>query len=566
MINTEQLEFRITPFQWLRGLGCAFLLLVFFPLQASADVSEEISAHISRADAALQERNYQLAATEYRNAAQLSDDPSVARKATQVAYSYEFNEGALRAAERWVDLDEDSDEALLYVAQLHLRLGEIRKSRRTFEVLLKRGDEPVDERLLALIPFLSEENPDNAYALMRQLGRKYRKSAAANYAVAVMALQAGESDEARELALIAIELDPDWIKPHLLYARALLISGDEEAAIDYSARLVGDDPDPDPEARLELAIMLLSAGRDDDALSQVNQILLEQPGRTDALRMMAIINFRLERLDAARADFHDLLASGQYTMDALYYLGRIADRGSEHEEAVQFYSRVIHGNNAVMSQRRAAGIIAEQGSAEEALAHLEKFARVNPGYAVEMMQAKAQLLASLERYPEALELYDQLVVYRPDSEGVQLSRAELLLRMGRLDDSIAQYKASLKRWPESAMTLNAYGYTLADRTDRFKEAARYIKKALAIEPDSAAIIDSWGWVLYRLGDYDEALEALQKAYERLNDAEVAGHIIEVLWALERHAEASAVLVDAEERFPENELLKSVRERFLSKAD
>ena len=123
--------------------------------------------------------------------------------------------------------------------------------------------------------------------------------------------------------------------------------------------LVGDNPDPDPEARLELAIMYVSVDRDDDALSQVNQVLLEQPYRTDALRMMAIINFRQEHLDAAKADFQDLLASGDYQMDAFFYLGRIADIRSEYPDAVRYYTQVTSGNNAIYSQSRAAGILAK---------------------------------------------------------------------------------------------------------------------------------------------------------------------------------------------------------------
>lgn len=566
MINISTLERSIRRFQRLGTLASATLLLALSPYAASDEKSEEVSAHILQAEMALQEHDYQAASIEYRKAAELSDDPKVAQQATRIGYSFAFNKEALRSAQRWAKLDNESDEAMLYVAQLYLRVGEIRESRRTFEKLLKRGDDKIDERLLALIPFLSQEDPDQSYELMRQLAKPYRKSASANYAVAVMALQAGETDIAQEKAQLAMELDPEWVKPHLLYARALLISGDEEGAIDYTSRLVGDDPDPDPEARLELAIMLLSAGRDDDALSQVNQILLEQPARTDALRLMAIINFRLERLDAAHADFQDLLESGHYTMDALYYLGRIADHRSEEREAVRYYSQVTRGSNAVMSQRRAAGIISEQGNAEMALQHLSEFAKVNPTYAVDMLQAKAQLLASLERYPEALEYYNQVVSYRPDSEGAYLGKAELLLRMGRLDDAIAQYEVSVERWPDSAMSLNAFGYTLADRTDRYKEAARLIKKALKLDPNSAAIIDSWGWVLYRQGEHEEALVSLNEAYEKLSDPEVAGHIVEVLWALERHEEAVATLENAEKRFPDSDILKDVRERYLSEAN
>jgi tetratricopeptide (TPR) repeat protein len=116
------------------------------------------------------------------------------------------------------------------------------------------------------------------------------------------------------------------------------------------------------------------------------------------------------------------------------------------------------------------------------------------------------------------------------------------------------------------MSLNAFGYTLADRTDRYKEAARLIKKALKLDPNSAAIIDSWGWVLYRQGEYEEALVSLNEAYEKLSDPEVAGHIVEVLWALERHEEARETLESAEERFPESDILKDVRDRYLSEAN
>ena len=544
------------------GMAC---VLLSASAHVFADDTEDISGHLLRAEMALQNNQYHEAASEYRKAAELSDDPEIAEQASRIGYSYGFDKEALKSAKRWLKLDEDNDEALLYVAQLYLRNGEIRNSQRSFEKLLKRGREPADERLLALIPFLSREDASLAYELMLKLAKPYKKSAEANYAVAVMALQAGDSDAAGERARKASEIDPDWVKPHLLYARALLLSGDEEGAIDYTSRLVGDDPDPDPEARLELAIMLLSAGRDDDALSQVNQILLEQPNRSDALRLMAIINFRLERLDAARADFQDLLSTGYFTMDALYYLGRIADRQSELEEAIRYYTQVTRGSNAVMSQRRAAGIMAQLGDEEQALEHLVKFAEINPNFAVDMLQAQAQLLASLERFPEALEYYDRVVAYRPDNEGAHLGKAELLLRMDRLGDAIDLYRKTARRWPDSAMTLNALGYTLADRTEQYDEAAKLIHKALELDPESAAIIDSWGWVLYRQGQNEEALVYLERAYELFRDPEVASHIVEVLWALERHEDATTILENAELLFPDNDLLNGVRKRFLPDA-
>ncbi len=549
-----------------RHVGTVILALLFLQLGMPVladEVAEDVAGHVLLAEDALENHDYQRAAEEYRIAAEMSENVEIAMQATRIAYSYGFNDDAIRAARRWAELEPDSDEATLYVAQLYLRTGQIRDARKGFEKLLESGDEPAEERLLALIPVLARENADYAYELMRQLARPYQKSAFANYAVAVLALQAGDTKTAGERAKEAISIDPEWVKPRLLYARSLLLAGDEAGAIDYTSRLVGDSPDPDPEARLELAIMLVSAGRDDDALSQVNQILLEQPYRTDALRLMAIINFRQDRLDAAKADFEDLLASGNFRLDALYYLGRIADQRSEFDEAVDYYSQVSNGSNAVMAQSRAAVIIADQGEPDLALRYLEKFGATHPNYAVDMLRAKAQLLARLERFDEALEYYDQVISYRPDEESVHLGRAELLLRMGRLDDAIAQYRKAKDHWPDSAMTLNALGYTLADRTDRYREAEKLIRKALSMEPESPAIIDSLGWVLFRLGKYDEALPQLQKAYGKLNDPEVAGHIVETLMAMSRREEAIAVLEDAERLFPDSDYLQSLRDQYLT---
>ncbi|MEX2497240.1 MAG: tetratricopeptide repeat protein [Woeseia sp.] len=561
MITNSAIEgFFVPPvLRWRPVLLIALVMLAQSATAAATD-SEEANAYVLQAEAELQRHEYKAAAESYRKAAELSEDVEIARQATRVAYSYGFNEDALRAAERWLELDENNDEPLLYVAQLQLRKGDLRDARRSFSRLLDGGNEPVDERLIALIPFLSEEDPDDADWLMRQLAKPFRDSASANYAVGVMALQAGDSGEALKRAKKAFELKADWIQPHLLYARALLIDGDQQAAIDYAARMVGDDPDPDPEARLELAIMYLSADRDDDALSQVNQILLEQPARTDALRLMAIINFRQDHLDAAWADFQDLLATGRYTMDALYYLARIADLRQQYDEALALYSQVISGENVGAAQRRASGILVQEGKPDEALSHLVEFGDTHPTHAIDMMQAQAQLLASLDRHSEALELYDRVIEYRPDSEAVALGKAELLLQMDRTEEAIELYRNAVRRWPDSAMSLNALGYTLADHTERYREAARLIKKALKLEPDSPAIIDSWGWVLYKQGEHEKALAELERAYEKLKDPEVAAHLVEVLWQLERMDEANAVLEDAEALFPENELLENVRER------
>lgn len=550
-------------------LPFSLLALLILGLAAPATADDGAAAasdYLRAAEMALQQHQYKTASVEYRRAAIASGNPEIARQATRVAFTYGFNDDALEAAERWLELDEDSDEALLYVAQLQLRTGELRKSRRSFEALLKRGDQPQDERLLALVPLLSREDPETAFKLFIQLAKPYRDSAAAHYAVGVMALQAGDAETALERAQKALDIQPDWIKPRLLYARSLLLAGKADEAIKYAARIVGDDPYPDPEARIELAIMYMAAKRDDDALSQVNQVLLEQPSRTDALRLMAIINFRQENLDAARDDFEDLLSSGQYTTDALYYLARIADYRGEADRALSLYTQVSSGQNAVISQRRASGIIARKSGLDAALDHLQRFGEMNPNYAVDMILAQAQLLSSEKQFERALTIFDRVISYRPDSESAILGRGEVLLQLGRADEAIKSYRRAARKWPDSANVLNALGYTLTYHGDNYREAEKLIKKALQLQPDSAAIIDSYGWVLYRLGKYEEALAELEKAWAMYKDPEVAAHLAEVLWKLERNTEALAVLEEAEALDPEDPMLQEVRKLLVPHSD
>ena len=546
-------------------LTAASALLV---LAASAAVADERSAsdHVLQAEVALHKDDYLTAVREYAEAAELSESVEIAQQATRLAFDYGFDTEAIEAAKRWVELAPASDEALMHLAQLQLRSGDVRAARRSFATLIERGDGGAEERLFRLISFITQEDADDADKLMRALARPYEDSALVQYAMGAVALQADDAEFAQAAAQRAIDMEPDWMKAKLLYGRALLVGGDVEAAIDYTARLVGDVPFPDPDARMELAIMYMTAGDEDFALSQVNQVLLEQPSRTDALRMMAIINFRQGNFDVAEADFEDVLSSGDYTADALFYLARIADYRGEHDRAIRLYSQVLGGNNAVASQRRAAQIMAwEKDDLDGALAQLAEFGKQRRVFAIDMMMVRAGLLGSVGKYDEALELFERAASYRPDDEGVALSRGELLLTMGRLDDAIAAYRSAARRWPDSAMSLNALGYTLADRTDEYREAEKLIRKALKYEPDSPAIIDSLGWVLHKRGKHEEALDYLEKAYAGFPDPEVAAHIVEVLVALDRREEALERLVAAEERDPESDLLQDVRERLFPAA-
>jgi tetratricopeptide (TPR) repeat protein len=101
---------------------------------------------------------------------------------------------------------------------------------------------------------------------------------------------------------------------------------------------------------------------------------------------------------------------------------------------------------------------------------------------------------------------------------------------------------------------------LADQTDRHAEALDLIERAIAISPEDPAIIDSLGWVQYKLGRYEEALANLQRAYELFPDPEVASHVGEVMWMMGREEQAKEVWRGALENQPDSELIQEVVKR------
>ena len=141
------------------------------------------------------------------------------------------------------------------------------------------------------------------------------------------------------------------------------------------------------------------------------------------------------------------------------------------------------------------------------------------------------------------------------------SRAMLAEKMDRLDVLEADLKAIIAEDENNATALNALGYTLADRTDRYEEAYAYVKRAYELSPNDFYILDSMGWVMYRLGRLDEAVEFLQKALELRNDPEIAAHLGEVLWVMGDKQAAEKVWETALKDTPTDDRLLKVIQRF-----
>jgi tetratricopeptide (TPR) repeat protein len=265
---------------------------------------------------------------------------------------------------------------------------------------------------------------------------------------------------------------------------------------------------------------------------------------------------------------------------------------------------VTEGVRAVEAQIRTGVIMYEQvGDADTALSHLFEFGSANPRFSSEMLLARAELLLDMGRPEEAISLIDNAIgddgeiadqdlqdahvrfystlmedaisrrdlltaetwiaeglARYPENRNLVYSQARLLQEQGRTRRAVRLFEQLVEEAPNNAVFLNALGYLLTDQMDRHVEARGYIQRALAMNPESGAILDSMGWVLFRLGEFELALDYLERAYRALEVPEVMAHLIDVQWALGNQAEALAMLDEALADSPGDPYLVDVRDR------
>ena len=511
----------------------------------------EVDYHLLMAEIALQRELPALAATEYLNAARLSDDPAVAARATRIASAFGTRAEGLEAARRWVALAPADLHPRRFLVRFHLDAGEVAQAATELGWLRAAADD-VERPFLGLLPLATETRARaDAHAAMALVADRYPEDASGAYATGFLALRAGDVASALRRAARALELEPDWTEAALLYARAM--ASDHRAA--EALAWLEARPDANSRAlRLERAVMLMAIERNAEARELLEQVLAADAADADALRALAYLEYFEGRTDAARDAFMALLATGEHTNDALFYLGGLAEQQGDIEDAARLYSRVDGGEHLLTAQVRLALMMVGMGRPELAINHLELFARRNPEAALELGVARAELLMRLGLPEDALAVYDELLARAPEQAGIYYARGLLHAELGDVDGALADFGRVLEMRPDDASALNALGYTLTDMADRHEEAYPLIRRALELAPDDPAILDSMGWVLFKLDRPAEGLPYVERSWSLQRDPEIAAHLGEMLWRLGRTDEARRIWLEGIVEFPGSQVL------------
>ena len=529
-------------------------------IEAEAGDREGSNYHLLMAEIALQREEYAVAADEYYRASRNSGDPELLGRSAGVIFDYGSQDQALEIVRRWAAVEPENPDPRRMLVQSYLRQGDPDGAAYHLNPLydLAASDHP--EGFVTLLPlFLDARDPEVAVRAMRQVADGRSGNESAQYAVAYLALRADDPDMAVDYAGRASELAPEWQDAAVLYARSLVAADRADEALDY---LAGRLDANSPRLRMERAVILMAAGRIDEAREELLALKDAEATRPGVLRSLGYLEYHAGNLEQAEEHFVELMSTGRYMDEALFYLASIAEQQGDVDTAMRFYGRVTTGDNAVTAQVRLALLLYNLGETEAALRHLQDFSRMAPWAESELVQARGELMNRMGDFDGALNLYDEYLERHPEDDDLRYARAFLYERLDRVDEAVAELEALVSRRPEDPVALNALGYTLADRTERHGEAYDYIEKALERAPDNAAIIDSMGWVLHKLGRNEEALGYLERAWEMIRDPEVAAHIGDVLWALGRREEARTFIAEAMTLFPDDEKLIAAAARLL----
>ena len=311
----------------------------------------------------------------------------------------------------------------------------------------------------------------------------------------------------------------------------------------------------DKRLRLTYARLLVEQDRLDDAKGEFSKLVQENPNDDDLRFSLALVCLEAEAWEEAIVYLEELVERRSHVDAAHYNLGRAYEELKDNDSALQEYNLVGPSNDYLPAQQRQAELLFAQQRDEEASARLTQARDAQPDYAIQLYLIEAEGLSNRRQFEPAWKVINQGLEQYPNDLNLLYTRAMLAEKRDDLAQLETDLRYIIQREPEHAMALNALGYTLADRTTRYEEARDLIAKAHQLNPDDPAILDSLGWVNYRLGDLDEAESLLRQALEKFPDHEVAAHLGEVLWAQGKQREARSVWRDALRATPDSPILR-----------
>ncbi|AOZ13714.1 tetratricopeptide repeat protein [Pseudomonas lundensis] len=515
--------------------------------------SEDTLYSLLSAELAGQRNRLDIALDNYVTQAINTQDPGISERAFRIAEYLGADQAALDTSLIWAKNAPDDLEAQRAAAIQLARNGRYDDSIVYMEkVLQAKGDTHFD--FLALSA--SESDPETRSGMLKSFNSllaRHPDNGQLIFGKALLMQQDGDAKGALKL----LENNPPQageVAPVLLRARILqsLNRGDE--ALPLLKKSIQQYPQ-DKRLALTYARALVEQNRMDEAKAQFASLVQQYPEDDELRFSLALVCLEGKAWDEAEGYLQTLIERDSHVDAAHLNLGRIAEERNDPQGALIEYAQVGPGNDYLPAQLRQADILISHGRGTEASAKLAAARDEQPDYAIQLFLIEAETLSANNQTNRAWDVLQQALKQYPDDLNLLYSRAMLAEKRNDLPQLEKDLRAIIAREPDNAMALNALGYTLSDRTTRYAEAKALIQQAYDINPDDPAVLDSLGWVNYRLGNLNEAERLLRQALDRFPDQEVAAHLGEVLWANGKQREARQIWAKFLKDNPESPILR-----------
>ena len=508
------------------------------------------------AEFALRARDFDLGSSLLTEQAMVLSDPELARRALRLAEFVSDEQRAAALSLRLAELDPDDGAAAAAASGWLARSGQPLQALDYAAIALERG---VSVNVAGNLGSFSQFDEDTQLAIaaaIESLSSRWPDDDEVAIAATLLARLQQDWPRAESLILPVLRRSPNDVRSIMLWTQ-LQIDQSVEDPLERLVDAIADYPE-NTELRLQYARLLGAEGDYSGARAQFAILLELEPNNPDMISTAALLDFELELYDAALAKFLQLIALEARLDEAFYYVGRIQAADDRYSEAIEAFASVGPSREFRDAKVRAAQVLIDTAFASDIRQFFDAQRRTYPSAAEQLFLLEAESLRDWSG--ESLEAYDRGLGAFPQSFSLLYGRAMIHESEGSLWAMEQDLRRILAQDPNHAATLNALGYSLTNRTQRYEEAAVLIERALALSPGDPAIMDSLGWVYYKLGQYVQSESLLREAHAAFPDPEVAAHLGEVLWAQGREVEAKDVWQEGLNRVSDHPIILEAIDR------
>ncbi|MXS84724.1 hypothetical protein ABO04_02045 [Nitrosomonas sp. HPC101] len=503
---------------------------------------------------ALQRNQPDVAVESFIRMARETRDPGIAEHATDIALRARRFDDAREAIDLWAALEPDSIQAHQAAVALFVATGELDKVRPHIERLLVLEPETVDKAFMQINKLLSH-NPDKkgVLKLVQRLAAPYPDLPEAHFAISQAAWAADEFKAASRAMNQALLLRPGW-EMAAVHQGQILQKIDKSAALSFYSQYLDSFPRAN-DIRIAYIRMLMEEKEFDQGREQFQQLEQANPSNPDIALAIGLLSAELDDLENAEKYFKRALQLGFEDANTIHFnLGRLYEIAQRDAEAMDAYRNVAGGDRYIPAHVRYAVLLAKRDGLAAARRYLNTVQILNEPQRVQLLIAEAQLLRNNNDFRGAYDLLDTYLENHPQQVELLYDRALMADKIGKLDVLERDLRKLIELRPDNAHAYNALGYSLAERGLQLPEALALIQKAIALSPEDPYILDSLGWVYYRMGDLKKGINYLKLAFDERSDPEIAAHYGELLWMNGAKEDAKKIWQSALEEHPENELL------------